>query len=169
MRATRARVTISKKVELTLFYVVYPSEDVIARSQVIKNTGDGVMTVRKASSMSLDFYGMELDAVTLEGMYLYERAQVSRAPLKRGAFQNNSLAGIFSHNKNPFIALCAHNTDENIGEAYGFNLLYSGNFSEEVSVSNLGDTRLIIGIDSTGFSWTLRAGEGVFVIPVYAK
>ena len=141
----------------------------IARSQVIKNTGDGVMTVRKASSMSLDFYGMEFDAVTLEGMYLYERAQVSRAPLKRGVFQNNSLAGISSHNKNSFIALCAHNTDENIGEAYGFNLLYSGNFSEEVSVSNLGDTRLIIGIDSTGFSWTLRAGEGVFVIPVYAK
>lgn len=149
------------QVELTLFYVVYPSEDVIARSQVIKNTGDGVMTVRKASSMSLDFYGMEFDAVTLEGMYLYERAQVSRAPLKRGVFQNNSLAGISSHNKNPFIALCAHNTDENIGEAYGFNLLYSGNFSEEVSVSNLGDTRLIIGIDSTGFSWTLRAGESL--------
>lgn len=149
------------KVELTLFYVVYPSEDVIARSQVIKNTGDGVMTVRKASSMSLDFYGMEFDAVTLEGMYLYERAQVSRAPLKRGVFQNNSLAGISSHNKNPFIALCAHNTDENIGEAYGFNLLYSGNFSEEVSVSNLGDTRLIIGIDSTGFSWTLQAGESL--------
>ncbi len=149
------------KVELTLFYVVYPSEDVIARSQVIKNTGDGVMTVRKASSMSLDFYGMEFDAVTLEGMYLYERAQVSRAPLKRGVFQNNSLAGISSHNKNPFIALCAHNTDENIGEAYGFNLLYSGNFSEEVSVSNLGDTRLIIGLDATGFSWTLRAGESL--------
>lgn len=149
------------KVELTLFYVVYPSEDVIARSQVIKNTGDGVMTVRKASSMSLDFYGMEFDAVTLEGMYLYERAQVSRAPLKREVFQNNSLAGISSHNKNPFIALCAHNTDENIGEAYGFNLLYSGNFSEEVSVSNLGDTRLIIGLDSTGFSWTLRAGESL--------
>ena len=149
------------KVELTLFYVVYPTEDVIARSQVIKNTGNGVMTVRKASSMSLDFYGMEFDAVTLEGMYLYERAQVSRAPLKRGVFQNNSLAGISSHNKNPFIALCAHNTDENIGEAYGFNLLYSGNFSEEVSVSNLGDTRLIIGLDSTGFSWTLRAGESL--------
>ncbi|MBQ8230114.1 MAG: alpha-galactosidase [Clostridia bacterium] len=149
------------KVELTLFYVVYPSEDVIARSQVIKNTGDGVMTVQKAASMSLDFYGMEFDTITLEGMYLYERAQISRAPLKRGVFQNNSLTGISSHNRNPFIALCAHNTDEDIGEAYGFNLLYSSNFSEEVSVSNLGDTRLIMGLDHTGFCWTLRAGESL--------
>lgn len=150
-----------KNVELTLFYVVYPDEDVIARSLVIKNTGDGVMRVQKASSMSLDFYGMEFDAITLEGMYLYERAQISRAPLKRGVFQNNSLVGISSHNRNPFIALCAHNTDEDIGEAYGFNLLYSGNFSEEVSVSNLGDTRLTVGLDSTGFCWTLRSGESL--------
>ena len=147
------------KVELTLYYVVYAEEDVIARSQVLKNTGKGVMTVRKASSMSLDFYGMDFDVITLEGMYLYERAQISRAPLTRGVFQNNSLAGISSHNRNPFIALCARNADEDMGDAYGFNLLYSGNFCEEVSVSNLGDTRLIIGLDSTGFSWTLRAGE----------
>lgn len=150
-----------RKVELTLFYVVYPSEDVIARSQVIKNTGGGVMTVQKAASMSLDFYGMEFDTITLEGMYLYERAQISRAPLKRGVFQNNSLTGISSHNRNPFIALCAHNTDEDIGEAYGFNLLYSSNFSEEVSVSNLGDTRLIVGLEHTGFRWTLHAGESL--------
>ena len=148
-----------KKVELTMFYVVYAKEDVIARSQTIKNIGDGVMTVQKLSSMCLDFYGMDFDVLTTEGMYLYERAQVSRFALKRGVFQNNSLTGSSSHNHNPFIALCSHNADEDNGEAYGFNLLYSGNFSEEVAVGNLGDTRLIAGIDSTGFSWTLKAGE----------
>lgn len=40
---------------------------------------------------------------------------------------------------------------------------------EIIFVDDNVNTRLIIGIDSTGFSWTLRAGEGVFVIPVYAK
>ena len=149
------------KVELTISYVVYAMQDVIARSQTLKNIGNGEMTVQKMSSMSLDFYGMDFDVITLEGMYLYERAQISRHALKRGVFKNNSLAGVSSHNRNPFIALCSHNADEDIGEAYGFNLLYSSNFSEEVAISNLGDTRLIVGLDDTGFHWTLKAGESL--------
>lgn len=150
-----------KTVEFTLFYTVYASVDVIARHQKIKNNGTMSLSIQKFSSMCLDFYGMDFDTVTLEGMYLYERAQVSRAPLSRGVFKNNSLTGTSSHNRNPFIALCAHNADEDQGDAYGFNLLYSGNFAEEVSVSHLGDTRLIAGIDDTGFAWTLKAGESL--------
>lgn len=146
-------------VEFTLTYCVYTDEDVIARSQTMKNIGGGKLVVRKFASMCLDFYGMDFDAITLEGMYLYERAQVSRAALKRGVFKNNSLTGTSSHIRNPFLALCSHNADEDIGEAYGFNLLYSSNFAEEVSVSFLGDTRLTVGLDDTGFAWTLRQGE----------
>lgn len=146
-------------VEFTLYYVVYADVDVIARHQKLKNTGTMSLTIQKFASMCLDFYGSNFDVITLEGMYLYERAKVSRAPLKRGVFKNNSLVGASSHNRNPFIALCGHNTDEDCGEAYGFNLVYSGNFAEEVSVSNLGDTRVIAGIDDTGFCWTLQAGE----------
>lgn len=148
-------------IEWTLYYSVYASSDVIARHQKIKNNGTMSVTIQKFSSMCLDFYGMDFDTITLEGMYLYERAQASRAPLKRGVFKNNSLTGTSSHNRNPFIALCRHNTDEDQGEAYGFNLLYSGNFAEEVSVGNLGDTRLILGLDDTGFCWTLKAGESL--------
>ena len=151
-------------VEFTLFYVVYESVDILARHQTLKNNGSAPLTIQKFMSMSLDFYGMDFDTVTLEGMYLYEKAHLSRAPLKRGTFKNTSLAGISSHNHNPFIALCAHNADENMGEVYGFNLLYSGNFAETVSVSNLGDTRLMLGIDDTGFHWTLQQGES-FVSP----
>ena len=151
-------------VEFTLFYVVYESVDILARHQTLKNNGSAPLTIQKFMSMSLDFYGMDFDTVTLEGMYLYEKAHLSRAPLKRGTFKNTSLAGISSHNHNPFIALCTHNADENMGEVYGFNLLYSGNFAETVSVSNLGDTRLMLGIDDTGFHWTLQQGES-FVSP----
>ncbi|MBQ8428883.1 MAG: alpha-galactosidase [Clostridia bacterium] len=148
-------------VEFTLYYVVFASVNVIARYQKIQNKGTMSLTIQKFSSMCLDFYGMDFDTVTLEGMYLYERAQVSRSPLVRGVFKNNSLTGTSSHNRNPFIALCAHNADEDNGEVYGFNLLYSGNFSEEVSVSNLGDTRMLAGIDDTGFCWTLKTGESL--------
>lgn len=150
-----------EKVKFTLYYVVYESVDVIARYQSIENTGEGTMTVQKLSSMCLDFYGSDFDVITLEGIYLYERAKVSRGGIRRGVFKNNSLTGISSHNRNPFIALCSHNTDEDMGEAYGFNLLYSGNFAEEVSVGNLGDTRLLAGLDDTGFNWTLKSGESL--------
>ncbi|MBQ7912241.1 MAG: alpha-galactosidase [Clostridia bacterium] len=146
-------------VEFTLIYCVFADEDVIARSQILKNIGGGKLTVRKFASMCLDFYGMDFDVITLEGIYLYERAQVSRSPLNRGVFKNNSLTGTSSHNHNPFMALCAHNADEDIGETYGFNLVYSGNFADEVAVDQLGDTRVIMGFDDTGFSWTVGKGE----------
>ena len=148
-------------VEFTLGYTVYASTDVIARYQTIKNTGKQPVVIQKFASMCLDFYGMQFDTVTLEGMYLYEKAHVSRAPLKRGVFRNESLTGTSSHIKNPFIALCAPNADEDIGEVYAFNLLYSGNFMEEVSVGGLGDTRVLAGICDTGFSWTLNEGESL--------
>lgn len=146
-------------IEITLYYVVYEGTDVIARHQKIQNKGTVSVSIQRFSSLCLDFYGMDFDAVTLEGMYLYEKAHVSRFPIKRGVFKCNSLTGTSSHNRNPFIALCAHNADEDIGEAYGFNLLYSGNFMQEISVGSLGDTRLIAGIDDTGFSWSLRPME----------
>lgn len=151
-------------IEITLTYVVYASVDVIARSQKIKNVGGMSVSIQKWSSMCLDFYGADFDMVTLNGMYLYECAGLARVPLQRGVFKNESLTGTTSHNRNPFIALCAHNADEHSGETYGFNLLYSGNFAEEVSVGSLGDTRLIMGISDTGFCWSLKAGEE-FVSP----
>ena len=148
-------------VELTLYYTVYEGVDVIARHQTIKNIGGGALTVRKFASMCLDFYRSDFDAVMLEGMYLYERAQVLRTPISRGVFKNNSLVGASSHHRNPFMALCAKNADEDNGEVYGFNLVYSGNFSEEVEVDRLGDTRFIAGIDDTGFSWALKKDESL--------
>lgn len=146
-------------VGLTLYYVVYESVDVIARYQTLKNLGGGSLQVRKFSSMCLDFYGSDFDAITLEGMYLYERAHALRAPIRRGIFRNSSIVGSSSHHHNPFMALCERNADEDRGEAYGFNLVYSGNFAEEVDVGRLGDTRIIVGMDDTDFCWELKKGE----------
>lgn len=145
----------------TLYYVVFPETNVIARYQKLENKGSMSVFIRRFSSYCLDFYTMDFDAVTLEGIYLYEKASVSRSPIKRGVFKCNSLTGTSSHNRNPFLALCRHNADEDMGEVYGFNLLYSGNFMQEVSVGCLGDMRVVGGIDDTGFSWTLAKGESL--------
>lgn len=148
-----------KNLEVTLFYTVFPSVDVISRYMQIKNTCKKDITVQKLASACVDFYGMDYDVITLEGIYLYERAKVSRNKLERGTFKNESLTGTSSHNKNPFIAICSHNANEDVGEVYGFNLVYSGNFAEEVSVSHLGDTRVLLGISDVGLLWTLKPNE----------
>ena len=150
-----------KLLAFTLYYTVYANVDVIARYQTIKNNGTADLAIQKFSSMCLDFYGSDFDVITLEGMYLYERAQALRTPIRKGVFKNNSTVGISSHHKNPFMAICTHNADEDNGEAYGFNLVYSGNFAEEIEVDRLGDTRIIVGIDDTDFNWTLKTGESL--------
>ena len=146
-------------VEVVLYYTVFESTDVIARYQTIENIGGGKLMLKKFASACLDFYRSDFDVITLQGMYLYERAQVSRNPIHRGIFKNSSSVGASSHHHNPFIALCDKNADENKGETYGLNLVYSGNFSEEVEVDRLGDTRIVAGLDDTGFSWDVKKGE----------
>ena len=73
----------------TLYYVVFADVDVIARYQKVQNNSAESVPMQRFSSMCLDFYGMNFDAVTLEGMYLYERGHVSRSPIKRGVFKCN--------------------------------------------------------------------------------
>ena len=153
-----------RHLEVTLSYTVYPEEDVIARHQTIKNVGGGALKISKFASFNLDFQGCDYDLLTLEGMYLSEKSNVVRTPIRKGVIKNNSIVGISSHHKNPFMVLCDKNASEQLGNAYGFNLLYSGNFSEEVEVDRLGNTRVMGGIDDTSFNWDLKAGE-VFYSP----
>ena len=50
-------------------------------------------------------------------------------------------------------------TDEAHGEAYGFSLVYSGNFLAEAEVDAFGTTRVRIGIEPDTFAWALEPGE----------
>ncbi len=58
----------------------------------------------------------------------------------------------------------APTTTESEGEAYGFSLVYSGNFIAEAEVDPYDTTRIRIGISPNTFSWQLAPGEA-FVTP----
>ena len=61
---------------------------------------------------------------------------------------------------------------EESGEAYGFNLIYSGNYENSVEVDALGNTRVLSGISNYAFDWELGAGERFFTpeaIMVYTE
>ncbi len=153
-----------KGVLLDIFYVVFPEEDIIARHIEITNNSKNEMNVLKAQSLNLDFAESDFDLLEVTGMYSFELADVQRNPLKKGVQGIKTSTASTTHNANPFFILCDRNADEDLGGAYGFNLIYSGGFVNQIEVERLGKTRVLSGISSVGFNYKLKAGE-TFVTP----
>ena len=81
--------------------------------------------------MSLD---MDYELVQLSGAWSRER-HITQRKLAKGIQSVYSARGISSQDHNPFLALKRANTTELSGEAYGFCLIYSGNFLAQVEVN----------------------------------
>ena len=151
--------------EVELRYAVFPQHDVITRAAVYRNTGAAPLSLRKASSLCLDFDTRPLDMITLHGKWSQERTP-ERAPLRYGVQSVGSMQGVSSHAHNPAVALCRPDADEEHGDCWGFALVYSGNFLCEAERSESGN-RLVMGIHPHQFCWTLAPGES-FVAPEVA-
>lgn len=144
--------------QVTLIYTVFADLDVITRSVRFQNTGESPLELRRALSACVDLDGKGYDMITLYGAWARER-HVQRSPLHFGKQQIDSLRGASSHAHNPFVALCAHTATEDVGEVYGFNLVYSGNFLGMAEVTPYEKTRFVMGINPYDFGWLLKQGE----------
>lgn len=150
-------------IRLKLYYTAFYSSNVITRRvEVINQSGESV-TLERVMSMQLDLFASDLDLLTFNGAWSCERQKNEKA-LSPGIFVNDSKQGTSSSRTNPFIMLKHKCTDEFHGEAFGFNLVYSGNHSEIVEVTHFGKTRIISGINSQLFSWILAPNE-IFYTP----
>ena len=144
--------------KVSLLYGVYEDFNVITRAVVFENTADKPYRLNKALSMTVDFDSKEFDFIHLSGVWARER-KPQRTYVKSGTMQVESIRGTSSHIHNPFIALVSPETNEEYGEAYGFNLVYSGNFVAGVQKEDYDITRAFMGINPIGFSWVLEKGE----------
>ena len=151
-----------KKIAVILHYVTYPDCDAVVRYVQIVNEGEREIRLRKASSVCLDLEGHAFELAELCGTYQYERGAVSRTPLKYGRMGQGSRKGASGHHGNPFCALCAPSATEEYGEVYACNLVYSGNYENEIEVDERGNTRLVSGIASYMFDFPLAAGESFY-------
>ncbi|MGN1102910.1 MAG: alpha-galactosidase, partial [Huintestinicola sp.] len=97
------------------------------------------------------------DFITLNGSWARERV-MERCRLHHGKQGIDSVKGESSHQNNPFAALVSNTADEDMGEAYGFNLVYSGNFFAQAEVTQHKKTRFLMGINHFDFSWKLTPG-----------
>ncbi len=145
-------------VKVTLLYSVFPKEDVITRSALIRNDGSQKLVLTRALSASIDMDDRGFEAVTLAGNWARER-RIQQRPLNFGKTQIGSTRGETSHQAAPFMALVTPGTTQDSGEVYAMQLIYSGNHTEVAEKSQFSSVRLITGIHPENFAWRLGPGE----------
>lgn len=141
-----------QKVKLVLQYTAYSDSDAIAVNISLTNTGKKPVLIERFASIQAEVWGKDFSFVTYDGDWGSERQKHTRK-ICLGKCENASFTGSSSSFHNPFVML------SRAGEAYGFNLLYSGNHREIAEADESGRTRLIAGINPFSFHWELNAGE----------
>ena len=151
------------KVEVVLLYTVFENLNVITRSVRVKNNGNDKITLTKIHSLSIDFDGIDYDMITLNGSWGRER-NIERRAIGLGKKSVSSIQGKSSHQHNPFIALLDKKANDEYGNVYGFNFVYSGNFLAQAEGCQFKTTRVVMGINPEDFKWILDKEEE-FIAP----
>ncbi len=142
---------------LELLYTIFETGP-IARSAKIVNGGKEPVHLLTAMSLCMDLPDYDYEWVQFSGAWARER-HVKVRKLEQGIQAVDSMRGHSSHEHNPFIVLKRFGTDEDLGEAIGFSLIYSGNFLAQAEVDTHNTTRVLLGIHPSGFDWKLEPGE----------
>jgi len=145
-------------VEASLFYAVFYDYDVITRWVKITNSGNDNITLLRALSGNIAFDNHNYDVISNFGTWARER-QIERAPLLHTGAVVESNCGSSSHHANPFMIMAEHNTTEDMGEAIGIALTYSGNHKMTANLNKYNVVNLSGGISPDNFRWNLNVGE----------
>lgn len=144
--------------KVTLYYTAFANYSVVTESVKVENTGKETFEIEKVSSCCVNFPSMDYNMINLSGVWSRERRVITRH-LAHGIQSVASKRGSSSHNHNPFVALVDDKGGEDFGDAFGFNLVYSGNFSADIETDYLDCTRLVMGINPIDFTWVVEPGD----------
>ncbi|KAK3625146.1 hypothetical protein LTR56_020603 [Elasticomyces elasticus] len=150
-------------VEAVLLYSIFPKYNAVARSFRINNNGTSNISIERAASFSIDLPNLDLNMIELQGDWAHEMNRVIR-PVQYGETGFRSTEGYSSHVHNPFMALISPTTTESSGEAWGFNLVYSGSFAATTERFSNGFIRVLLGLNSLHASIPVPPG-GTFQAP----
>lgn len=146
------------EIQLELLYTIFAKGGILARSARFLNIGTETVHLLSAMSLCLDLPDCAYEWVQFSGAWARER-HVKIRTLEQGIQAVDSMRGHSSHEHNPFIILKRPSADEFQGEAIGFSLIYSGNFLAQAEVDTHDTTRILLGINPSGFDWKLSPGE----------
>lgn len=145
-------------IEVELYYGVFEEYDVITRSAKIKNYGDKSIDIRKIQSIVLDFIDGDYSLTHFHGKWAMER-QIEEINVSHSKTSFGSNYGVSGNKQNPGFILSEKGSSEFLGNCYGFNLVYSGNFEATVEKASLGQIRVSLGMGDSSFCWKLNSGE----------
>lgn len=162
------RVTLKLKdayrnIYLYATYTLFEKENILIKSTRIENKTRKSLTLKKIVSSTMDFEYQEQTLIHFPGRWAKER-QYQEERLGYGDKILFSMEGRSGHYENPFFIVGEKHLSERDGECYSFNLLYSGNFKNEIYVSSTDKLRINVGINDNGFSYFLKKGES-FLAP----
>ena len=146
---------------IVLRYSVYEDLDVITKSVIVVNQAATPIYLKRILSGCLEFFGWDYDIVTLHGSWARE-CQFYRVPVTANKVITDSNRGESSAQSSPMMAILSKDANEDHGEVYGMNLVYSGNFYGCVEGHHNLGTRAVMGIHPGSFSWKLNAGEAFY-------
>ena len=144
--------------KVTFYYTAFANYSVVTESVKVENTGKETFEIEKVASCCVNFPSMDYNMINLSGVWSRERRVITRH-LAHGIQSVASKRGSSSHNHNPFVALVDDKGGEDFGDAFGFNLVYSGNFSADIETDYLDCTRLVMGINPIDFTWVVEPGD----------
>lgn len=155
-------VDCANKLSISIFYTVFDDCDVVVRCAEVTNNGVLPIAVESFSSFTLDLPDDNWETISLVGNWACERMARRCAPHSGILEVTSGGRGVSSHCYNPFLALVRGDTTEDVGEALGVNLVYSGSFALSCENSSLHLARLQGGINSRNFRWKLDPDEQFF-------
>jgi alpha-galactosidase len=155
------------KLQVKLLYGVLEKEDIITRSAIILNKGEGQVVVEKAASACLDFLYGNYDLISFHGRHMMER-NFQRTEIVHANQVIGSRRGVSSHQYNPAVIIADQDATEDAGSCYGMMFVYSGNFVCEAEKDQFGNTRALMGLQSDLFHYPLEKGE-TLIVPENAR
>ena len=141
-----------------LSYSIFPKYNAIARSFKITNNGTGDIVIERAASFSFDFPNLEFEVIEPHGDWYHEMNTVRRK-VDYGETSFRSTEGYAGHTHNPFYVLTSPSTTEHNGEAWGFNLVWTGSFEATIERTSNGYVRALLGLNPLHTSIRVAPGE----------
>ena len=148
---------------LKLWYLAYYESDVIVRfSELVNNTNENIK-ILKFDSMQLDIENTSKQLVSFTGAWGREMNKKSQN-LVAGKYTFGSFSGLSSAECNPLFFIADKYANQNSGNVYGFNLIYSGSHEYSVEVDAYDSLRIMNGIQSENLSYILEKNR-TFMTP----
>lgn len=143
---------------LRLFFSVFSDSDVICEGASFENVSDKNVRLTRFLSGQLDIFGSGYKVTSFTGGWTREMNR-SDTVVSAGNYTVSTVAGSSSSRANPYIIVADPDCTESHGCCIGSNLIYSGNHYESVSVNTYGKTRILTGINPSGFCFDLAPGD----------